>query len=100
MGATLRVPFTRSADWPASIDALRRAGFRIVALTPHQDAVALDTVDVAPGDTVVLLVGSEGDGLSADSLRRADVQVRIPIDPRADSLNAVVAAAIALHRLR
>ena len=100
MGATLRVPFTRSADWPVSIDALRRARFRIVALTPHQDAVALDTVDVAPGDKVVLLVGSEGDGLSADSLRRADVQVRIPIDPRADSLNAVVAAAIALHRLR
>jgi tRNA G18 (ribose-2'-O)-methylase SpoU len=30
----------------------------------------------------------------------ADLRVRIPVDPRADSLNVVVAAAIALHSLR
>jgi tRNA G18 (ribose-2'-O)-methylase SpoU len=32
-------------------------------------------------------------------LRYADVQVRIPVNPRADSLNVVVAAGIALHAL-
>jgi tRNA G18 (ribose-2'-O)-methylase SpoU len=34
-----------------------------------------------------------------ESLARADVRLRIPIDPRADSLNVVTAAAIALYAL-
>jgi tRNA G18 (ribose-2'-O)-methylase SpoU len=48
---------------------------------------------------VILLLGAEGSGLSADSLREADAQVRIPIAAGVDSLNVTVAAGIALAAL-
>jgi tRNA G18 (ribose-2'-O)-methylase SpoU len=46
------------------------------------------------------MLGAEGPGLSAGALEAADRRVRIAIDPRADSLNVVVAAGIALNTLR
>ena len=52
-----------------------------------------------PGARLILALGSEGAGLQPESMRYADVKLRIPIDPRADSLNVVVAAGIALDRL-
>jgi tRNA G18 (ribose-2'-O)-methylase SpoU len=38
--------------------------------------------------------------MSRESLELADERVRIPVDSRADSLNVVTAAAIALHALQ
>jgi tRNA G18 (ribose-2'-O)-methylase SpoU len=98
MAATLRVPFSRAANWVDTLGALRTRGHRIVALTPHPDATPLEAYHADPADRVVLLAGSEGYGLSGDSMDIADVRLRIPIDPRADSLNVVVATAIAMQR--
>ena len=70
-----------------------------MALTPAADATPLDGVDRSL-TRVALLVGAEGDGLSADALAHADSRVRIPIASGVDSLNATVAASIALHYFR
>jgi tRNA G18 (ribose-2'-O)-methylase SpoU len=99
MAASLRVPFTRVEPWPAALDELKSQGFRVVALTPDSGAMSIDDYVVEPGRRLVLALGSEGAGLQPDSMRYADVRLRIPIDPRADSLNVVVAAGIALSRL-
>lgn len=99
MGATLRVPYARLPSWADDLPALRSLGFRVLALTPHPDAVPLHAVNVKDGERVVIVVGSEGYGLTGTSLAHADLLVRIPIDPRADSLNVVVAAGIVLHAL-
>lgn len=100
MGATLRVSFARVPDWPRGLGPLRDRGFRVVALSPHPAAVPLDEIALEPADRVIVVVGSEGAGLSSGSLQYADVIVRIPVDPRADSLNVVVAAGIVLNALR
>ena len=100
MGATLRVPYLRAGDWTATLDELRRRGLRVLALTPHPEAVPLHEIQVESSQRLVILVGAEGPGLSGDTLAAAGDRVRIDIDPRADSLNVVVAAAIALHTLR
>jgi tRNA G18 (ribose-2'-O)-methylase SpoU len=100
MGATLRLPFVRLAPWPAELDRWRDAGSRIYALTPHPAAEPLDGVRLEAGERLVLLVGSEGHGLTEASLRYADRMVRIPVEARADSLNVVVAAGVALNALR
>jgi tRNA G18 (ribose-2'-O)-methylase SpoU len=100
MGATLSVPYFRADDWSATLDELRRRGFRVFALTPQPEAVRLDGMKVEASQRLVLLVGAEGPGLSGDTLASVVERVRIDIDPRADSLNVVVAAAIALHALR
>ena len=101
MGATLRLPFARAADWPAALAAMQRAGFVLLALTPHADASPLAEVARAllPAARLLIAVGSEGDGLASDTLRRADVRVRIPIRDDVDSLNVTVAAGAALERL-
>jgi tRNA G18 (ribose-2'-O)-methylase SpoU len=95
MGWTLALPFARDAAWPACLDGLRTAGFEIVALTPRAPAIPLAEVRLRTG-RFVLMVGSEGSGLSESALGRADLQVRIPTDPAVDSLNVAVAAGIAL----
>jgi tRNA G18 (ribose-2'-O)-methylase SpoU len=100
MGAVLRVPFQSLYDWPATLTWFRGQGFRIVALTPSREAEPLGAFAASNrAAKLLLLFGSEGEGLSAGALALSDAHVRIRIDPRADSLNVAVAAGIALHAL-
>jgi tRNA G18 (ribose-2'-O)-methylase SpoU len=74
----------------------------VVALTPGEQAVALDeyAATIGKDERLIVLVGAEGHGLDEATLGLADVRVRIPIDTAVDSLNVVVAAGIALFRLK
>jgi tRNA G18 (ribose-2'-O)-methylase SpoU len=99
MGATLRLPFVRLDAWADDLQRLRSRGFRIIALTPNPEATDLGDLTVSDDDRAIIVVGSEGNGLTHGALAQSDVQVRISIDPRADSLNVVVAAGIVLHAL-
>ncbi|MGH3614477.1 MAG: TrmH family RNA methyltransferase [Pseudonocardia sp.] len=97
MGHVLRVPFADlPGEWPGSLDLLRAAGLRVVALTPLADAVGLAGAGLADSP-VALLLGAEGPGLSAEALAVADLRVRIPMASGVDSLNVATAAALAFH---
>jgi tRNA G18 (ribose-2'-O)-methylase SpoU len=102
IGASLRVPFASATAWPGGLERLRRCGFAIVALTPAPDATALDDIahELASHDRLALLLGAEGEGLTAEAQSAAHYRVRIPIAADVDSLNVAVAAGIALHTLR
>jgi tRNA G18 (ribose-2'-O)-methylase SpoU len=102
MGATFRLPFARVASMAGAVRELRARGVVTIAMTPRAGAAPLDdVVSRAPAGTqIVVLVGSEGGGLSDDVLAAADVAARIPIEREVDSLNVVVAAGIALSRMR
>jgi tRNA G18 (ribose-2'-O)-methylase SpoU len=102
MGAVFAIPYARMTEWFDGLAELKRAGFKVLALTP--DARATPITSASIGDRAALLLGTEGDGLSARWLHEADEAVRIPMHPAArangvDSLNVVAAAAIACHRL-
>ena len=100
MAATLRVPYARIDDWPGALARVRSLGFQIVALTPREPAEDLERfVERGRPERLLLMVGTEGEGLSAAAEADADVRVRIPIDATVDSLNLGVAAGIALYRL-
>jgi tRNA G18 (ribose-2'-O)-methylase SpoU len=101
-GASLVVPFALAADWPGVLEDLRSAGLSVLAMTPSHDATPIQELTSRTGARakVALLLGAEGDGLSPQAQRIADVRVRIPIAAQADSLNVVVATGIALHALR
>jgi tRNA G18 (ribose-2'-O)-methylase SpoU len=99
MGAVLQVPWTIAEPWPESLSTLRARGHRVVALTPHQDAMSIDRFAAEGHRNVVLLLGAEGPGLTEAALASAADRVRIPIAPAVDSLNVTVAAGIALHAL-
>jgi tRNA G18 (ribose-2'-O)-methylase SpoU len=109
MGAVFAIPYARMTGWYDGLEILRSAGFRVLALTPDESATPVGPALRAgealnPGGRVALLLGTEGDGLSARWLHEADEAVRIPMNPAAraagvDSLNVVAAAAIACHLL-
>jgi tRNA G18 (ribose-2'-O)-methylase SpoU len=99
MAATLQVPYARVAEWPRGLEALRARGFSIAALSPRGPSVLHTDFAAARLPRTALLVGTEGDGLTADAEAAADVRVRIPISGAVDSLNLAVAVGIALHQL-
>jgi tRNA G18 (ribose-2'-O)-methylase SpoU len=97
MGAVLAVPWTRALPWPDVVDDLRRRGFRTLAMSPDPSGVSLRDADLDP--PVALLLGTEGEGLTAGALARCDVSVRIPMSAGIDSLNVAAASAVVLYAL-
>ncbi|MGZ3114484.1 TrmH family RNA methyltransferase [Streptomyces sp. H62] len=97
MGAVFSVPYARLDTWPTGLEAVREAGFALLALTPDARAKALDEVAPHRMDRVALMLGAEGDGLSRRALAASDEWVRIPMSHGVDSLNVGAAAAVAFY---
>lgn len=97
IGHVLSVPFARARDWPGALDQIRGAGFTLIGLSPGSQAEPIGALE--PVERPALVLGSEGAGLSEQTRSMCDCLVRIPMAPGVDSLNVVVAAGIALHRL-
>ncbi len=97
MGAVFSVPYARLDPWPAALGTLTAAGFRLLALTPAPGSVEL--AEAAPHrlPKAALMLGAEGDGLTAPALAAADLLVRIPMAHGIDSLNVGAAAAVAFY---
>lgn len=98
MGAVLTMPWAVTGPWPQALVRLHEQGFTLAALTPAADAEDLSRWQ-PPAQPVALLLGTEGDGLSAAALQQVDVRLRIPVTDRVDSLNVAAAAAIACYAL-
>lgn len=98
LGHVLRVPFARLRPWPAALADLRAGGWTTVALTPAAGAEPLERAASEGLGRVALVVGAEGPGLAAETLKAADLRVRIPLAAGVDSLNVATATAIALYR--
>lgn len=102
MGAIFRLPVTRIGEGPASlVEELVAArsgapGMRIVALHADGDVPLWDV----PLEGATLVVGGEREGVAAELLAAADDIAAIPQDPAVDSINAAVAAGVALYEWR
>ncbi|MFB8090029.1 TrmH family RNA methyltransferase [Streptomyces sp. NPDC055992] len=97
MGAVFSVPYARLDTWPGGLETVRGAGFTLLALTPAEKAVSIEEAAPHRMDRVALMLGAEGDGLSARALAAADRWVRIPMAHGVDSLNVGAAAAVAFY---
>ncbi len=95
MGAVLAVPYARFERWPAGLEAVRAAGLTMLALTPARYAVPIQDLPASATRRCAVLLGTEGDGLTARAIAAADVRVRIPMAAGIDSLNVAAAAAVA-----
>ncbi|WP_422391838.1 TrmH family RNA methyltransferase [Arthrobacter sp. N1] len=100
MGSVFQVPWVRLASWPDDLAEVRAAGFTIAALALVPGAVSLDAFAGRDHERLALLLGTEGDGLSADALGAADVALTIPMHGGVDSLNVAAAAAVAFWECR
>ena len=93
-GAAARIPVAQVTNLTRALQACQTAGFTVVGLDAD-GATDLYDLDAAVGP-LVLVVGSEGRGLSRLVGATCDLRVSIPIVSTVDSLNASVAAAVAL----
>src|SRR3954451_22721953 len=96
-GAAARVPVARATNLTRALEAYRSAGFFVVGLDAGGSVDVAD-LDVADGP-LVLVVGSEGKGLSRLVRQTCDMVASIPITAATESLNAGVAAGIALYEV-
>jgi 23S rRNA (guanosine2251-2'-O)-methyltransferase len=94
-GTAARVPVARATNLTRALEAYQKAGLTVVGLAADGEA-DLPALDALSGP-VVIVVGSEGKGLSRLVGETCDVRVRIPMPGGAESLNAGVAAGVALY---
>ena len=91
MGAVLRMPFLYVDDLPGTISGLKEAGIKVYA-AHLKGELAYDQEDYRTGSA--FLIGNEGNGLRDEVAECADHYVIIPMQGKAESLNAAVAAAL------
>lgn len=104
MGTVFQVPWTRigtQRDWAGEgIALLHELGFEVVALALTPGALPLDDPRLKRCERLALVLGTEGDGLSASTLAACDHTVIIPMAHGVDSLNVAVASGVAFWELR
>ncbi|QGF23993.1 23S rRNA (guanosine(2251)-2'-O)-methyltransferase RlmB [Raineyella fluvialis] len=96
-GAAARIPVARATNLNRVLQDYAKAGFVVVGLAGEgeTDIAAIPGVD----GPVLLVVGSEGEGLQRLVRENCDVLASIPISSEVESLNAGVATSIALYEI-
>jgi len=96
-GALARLPVARAVNLTRAIEGYKQAGFFVAGLDA---AGTTDVRDMSIADgPMVLVVGSEGRGLSRVVASACDMLVSIPMVSGNESLNAGIAASIALFEI-
>ncbi len=95
-GAAARLPVAQVVNLNRALEEFSQAGFSVLGLAGEGDRLLEEVQPAAP---LVLVVGSEGEGLSRLAREHCDQLVRIPIARGVESLNASVATGIALYQL-
>lgn len=96
-GAAARIPVARATNLTRQLHDYAGAGLTVVGLAAN-GSTELHEADVVT-EPVVLVIGSEGKGLSRLVADTCDLLVRIPMVASSESLNAGVAAGIALYEI-
>ena len=96
-GALARLPVAQAPNLARALAAYQEAGLFVAGLDASAP-VAIDELELADGP-LVLVVGSEGQGLSRLIAERCDVLASIPMHRATESLNAGIAAGVALYEV-
>ena len=104
MGTVFQVPWGQlgetPADWPEKgMDILHSLGFKTAAMALSDRSVSIDDEHLAKEPKLAIVLGTEGDGLAADTIASCDYTVKIPMSHGVDSLNVAAASAVAFWQL-
>lgn len=105
MGTVFQIPWTficpeEAGAWPSKgLDFLQKSGFRTVAMALNDRAVSIDHPEVCAEKKLAVILGTEGEGLSPETIGMCDYTVKIPMYHGVDSLNVAAASAIAFWQL-
>lgn len=96
-GAAARVPVAKATNLTRTLEHCKKLGYFVVGLDGGGD-VRLPELELA-SEPLVVVVGSEGKGLSRLVREHCDAIVSIPIDSAMESLNASMAVGITLYEI-
>lgn len=105
MGTVFQIPWTFISDdtslWPhPGMEQLNALGFKTVSMALRDESYAVDDPKLQQEEKLAILMGSEGDGLTNDTIASCDFTVKIPMYHGVDSLNVAAASAVAFWELR
>jgi len=95
MGAVFRTPVIQST-WAEVHSSCREAGIPIGVTALSDRAKDLRQAELS---RMAVVIGSEGRGVRKEILENADAELIIPMNPRCESLNAAIAAAIVMWEM-
>ena len=100
MGTVFQIPWTFFPEGKPWYEQLQALGFKAAALALKEDTLSIDDPRLLAEEKLAIVLGSEGDGLSDDSIAGCDYTVKIPMYHGVDSLNVAAASAVAFWELR
>lgn len=105
MGTVFQIPWTRigqdSTQWPhPGLEQLKKLGFKTAAMALTDESVSVEDPELMAEEKLAILMGTEGEGLSQETIACCDYTVRIPMSHGVDSLNVAAASAVAFWQLR
>ncbi len=104
MGTVFQIPWTflggEETSWPDSgMQILKNLGFKTAAMALRDDSLSIRDPRLLTEEKLAIILGTEGDGLAAETIARCDYTVRIPMYHGVDSLNVAAASAVAFYQL-
>lgn len=105
MGTVFQIPWTyiglSHCDWPhPGLDQIHKLGFRTAAMALSNNSIDIDNHTFLSEEKIAIILGNEGDGLDAETIKSCNYVVRIPMQRGVDSLNVAGAASIAFWQLQ
>lgn len=100
MGTVFQVPWTFIDETEKTyMELLHDLGFKTVSMALCEGSISIDSPALKEEDKLAILMGTEGDGLCDETIRKSDFIVNIPMAHEVDSLNVAAASAVAFWEL-
>lgn len=99
MGTVFQIPWTFLDADTSNITRLKALGFKTAAMALSDDSIRIDDPKLLAEEKLAIVLGTEGDGLAANTISDCDYTVRIPMSHGVDSLNVAAASAVAFWQL-
>ena len=105
MGTVFQIPWTYigqdHTQWPQpGLSRLQELGFQTAAMALNDRAVSIENEKLCAEEKLAVVLGTEGDGLTDQTIADCDYTVKIPMSHGVDSLNVAAAGAVAFWQLR
>ena len=99
MGTVFQIPWTVVDKDEDYLKVLSENGFTTVAMALSDDSVDIRDPEIKKSEKLAVILGSEGYGLSEETISRSDFVAKIPMNPIVDSLNVGAASAVMFWEL-
>ena len=97
MGTVFQIDWTFLTD--DSLDEIKTLGYKTVAMALKDNSLSVDDPRLTAEKKLAVIMGTEGDGLSDNTIADCDFTVKIPMYHGVDSLNVAAASAVAFYQL-